>query len=296
MPVLGALLAVAALAYGGAALAGYGTGELSIPGGGATTLLRAAVFATLAVHLGELAGARIAGPGPLPHPWGRGAALLGAAACFGQIAVLAQVSRLDLMAAYSTREGGLLLATANGFALAAAAAGPRRPAWAVAPLALVVVAEAWRAHPEAYTPEYGAALTVVHLTAASLWVGGLLYVLRTLRLRPDGDGRWRMFTRYARLAGWLYAALAATGLCSTLRRLPADVVFSTAYGRVLMAKLLLMAVVSAYALAAHRRLRRHRDPDGAAAPARAELVALAAVVAVSAVLTVVPDPHWLSLR
>ncbi|MEU6484257.1 CopD family protein [Streptomyces sp. NPDC046887] len=294
-PALGALLAAAALAYGGAALAGYGTGELSIPGGGATTLLRAAVFVALAVHLGELAGARIAGPGPLPRPWGRWAALLGAAACFGQIAVLAQVSRLDLTAAYSTREGGLLLATANGFALAAAAAGPRRPAWAVAPLALVVVTEAWRAHPEAYTPEYGAALTVVHLTAASLWVGGLLHVVRTLRLRPDGGGR-RMFARYARLAGWLYAALAATGLCSTLRRLPADVVFSTAYGRVLMAKLLLMAVVSAYALAAHRRLRRHRDPDGAAAPARTELVALAAVVVVSAVLTVVPDPHWLSLR
>ncbi|GAA2506467.1 CopD family protein [Streptomyces gobitricini] len=287
--VVGALLAVAA-AVSGAGLAARGTGELRVPAPGTTTVLRAAVFAALAVHLGELAGARLAGTGPAPRSWALGAALAGAAASAGQIVLLAGVSDLGITATYGTRDGGLLLAMANGFALAAGCVALGRPRWAAGPLALVVGAEALRAHPEPYTPELGAALTVVHLLAASLWAGGLLYVLRTERLR--GGGR-QVLARYARLAGGLYVALAVTGTCSTLRRLPADVVFTTAYGRVLVAKLALLAVVSALAVTARRRLRRGGD---AAAPARGELAVLAGVVVVSAVLTVVPDPHWLSLR
>ncbi|MGI5480517.1 CopD family protein [Streptomyces lavendofoliae] len=285
----GALAGVAVTVFG-AGLAARGTGELHVPAPGTTTVLRAAVFAALAVHLGELAGARIAGPGRAPRPWALWAALGGAAASAGQIVLLAGVSGLDITAAYGTRDGGLLLAMANAFALAAGCVALGRPGWAAGPLALVVGAEALRAHPEPYTPELGTALTVVHLTAASLWAGGLLYVLRATRLR--GGGR-EALARYARLAGWLYVALAVTGTCSTLRRLPADVVLTTAYGRALIAKLALLAVVSALAVAARRRLRRGGD---AVTPARTELAVLAGVVAVSAVLTVVPDPHWVSLR
>ncbi|MET9428691.1 CopD family protein [Streptomyces sp. NPDC003036] len=294
----GALAALAVALYG-AGIAARGTGELRIPAPGATTLLRVAVFAALALHLGELAGARLAGEGLRPRPWAVWAALGGAAASAGQIVVLADVSGLDLTAAYGTREGGLLLLMANGFALAAACAALARPGWALAPLALVTGAEALRAHPEPYTPELGTALTVVHLTAGSLSVGGLLYVLRVAHLRGGGvRGAREALARYARLAGWLYAALAVTGTCSTLRRLPADVVLSSAYGRVLIAKLVLVAVASALALTARRRMHRRRARHGgdATAPARAELAVLAAVVVVSALLTVVPDPHWISTR
>ncbi|WP_244375576.1 CopD family protein [Streptomyces ficellus] len=279
-----------AVAVSGAGVAARGTGELHIPAAGATTCLRVAVFAALAVHLGELAGVRLAGPGALPRALSLWAALGGAAASAGQIALLADVSGLDLTATYGTRDGGLLLAMANGFALAAGCVALGRPGWAAAPLALVVGAEAMRAHPEPYTPELGIALTVVHLTAASLWAGGLAYVLRTMRLRRGGRDA---LARYARLAGWLYVALAVTGTCSALRRLPADVVVTTAYGRLLLAKLALVAVASALAVTARRRLRRAGD---ATTPARAELAVLALVVVVSALLTVVPDPHWVSLR
>ncbi|MEU7279419.1 CopD family protein [Streptomyces sp. NPDC045431] len=298
----GTLVALAVALYG-ARVAAHGTGELRIPAPGATTFLRAVVFAALAVHLGELACARLVGEGPRPRPWAVWAALGGAAASAGQIVVLAAVSDLDLTAAYGTREGGLLLLMANGFALAAACAASgrvrARPLWALAPLALVTGAEALRAHPEPYTPELGTALTVVHLTAGSLWVGGLLYVLRVAHLRGGGvRGAREALTRYARLAGWLYAALATTGTCSTLRRLPADVVLSSAYGRVLIAKLALVAVASALALTARRRMlrRRARHAGDATGPARAELAVLAGVVVVSALLTVVPDPHWISTR
>ncbi|MFJ8585326.1 CopD family protein [Streptomyces sp. NPDC093595] len=292
LAVAAGVLAALAAALLGPGIAAHGTGELHIPAAGTTTLLRVAVFAALALHLGELAGARLAGAGPRPSPYALGAALGGAAASAGQIVLLARVSDLDITAVYGTRDGGLLLAMANGFALAAGCVALKRPGYAVAPLALVIGAEALRAHPEPYTPEIGTALTVVHLIAASLWTGGLLYVLRVVRLR--GGGAREVLLRYARLAGWLYAALAVTGTCSALRRLPADVVLGSAYGRVLLAKLALMAVASVLAVAARRRLGR-RGGD-AATPARTELAVLAGVVVVSALLTVVPDPHWVSTR
>ncbi|MFE4055351.1 CopD family protein [Streptomyces sp. NPDC059096] len=324
--VAGGALAAVLVAVVGVSLAGRGTGELRIPGAGATTVLRAAVFAALAVHLGELAGTRLArtgpartgpartgpartgpGPGPgtvpvpapapgMPEPRRLAvtASLVGAAASAGQILLLARVSGLDLATVYGTSDGRFLLVMANGFLLAAGCATLTRPALALAPLAAVVGAEALRAHPEPYTPMLGVALTVVHLTAASLWTGGLLYVLRAMWLRRgDPAGSRDLLGRYARHAARLLAALAATGTLSTLRRLPADVVLTSAYGRVLMAKLVLVAVVCALALTARVRLRRGGD---AGRPARAELAFLALVVLVSAVLTVVPDPHWLSTR
>ncbi|MFE3599947.1 CopD family protein [Streptomyces sp. NPDC059142] len=342
--VAGGALAAVLVAVVGVSLAGRGTGELRIPGAGATTVLRAAVFAALAVHLGELAGTRLARTGPartgpartgpartgpartgpartgpartgaartgpvtvsgsvpapapgMPEPRRLSvtASLVGAAASAGQILLLARVSGLDLATVYGTSDGRFLLVMANGFLLAAGCATLTRPALALAPLAAVVGAEALRAHPEPYTPMLGVALTVVHLTAASLWTGGLLYVLRAMWLRRgDPAGSRDLLGRYARHAARLLAALAATGTLSTLRRLPADVVLTSAYGRVLMAKLVLVAVVCALALTARVRLRRGGD---AGRPARAELAFLALVVLVSAVLTVVPDPHWLSTR
>ncbi|MFF3750937.1 CopD family protein [Streptomyces sp. NPDC002018] len=290
----GAALFAVLLALLGASMAARGTGELRIPGAGRTTALRVAVFAALALHLGELAGARLARAGPAPRGWALPAALTGAAASAAQIAVLAAVSGLGVTTVYGTVEGRLLLVMANGFLLAAGCVALDRPSWAPLPLAVVVGAEALRAHPEPYTPMLGTALTVVHLTAASLWTGGLLYVLCTAWLRRgDPAGARAVLVRYARLAAWLFAALAATGTVSTLRRLPADVVLSTAYGRVLIAKLVLVAVVGALALTARHRLRAGRD---VLPPARAELALLAVVVVLSAVLTVVPDPHWLSTR
>lgn len=288
------VLLVALLAALGAGLAARGTGELRIPGAGGTTALRATALAALALQLGELAGARLARAGPTPRGWAFPAALTGAVASAAQIALLAAVSGLDVTTVYGTVEGRLLLAMANGFLLAAGCVAMNRPSWALAPLAVVIGAEALRAHPEPYTPMIGIALTVVHVTAASLWTGGLLYVLRTSWLRrADPAAARAVLARYARLAVWLFAALAATGTLSTVRRLPADVVLTTAYGRVLIAKLVLVAVVSALALTARHRLRHDRD---AGPPARAELALLAVVVVLSAILTVVPDPHWLSVR
>ncbi|MFF1291714.1 CopD family protein [Streptomyces sp. NPDC058296] len=166
----------------------------------------------------------------------------------------------------------------------------RRRAWAALPLAAVLVAEALRAHPQAEEAATGPLLTFVHLTAAALWAGTLLHVLRTL-------GAWRgeripvraLLLSYARLAAWLLAAVVVTGLISTLLLVPLDDLATTAYGQVLLVKIALVAVVAGLALAARRRLRRAgtRSPQR---PARAETGVLAVVLAFSATLTVLSVP------
>lgn len=310
MLVLVAAAAVIPLLGPSAAL--DGTGEAAAPGVTGVALLRAVLFAALCVQAGELFAARLARrvPGAPsadgPRGWSACAPWAGFLAALGLASIVANgnlvphaLSELDIAGLYGTRDGTLALLEVNAFVVAGLCARSRRPATALAPLAAVVVAEALRAHPPAeHTAYLGAALTVVHLTCAALWVGGLLHVLRTLR-------RWRttapeagavLLGLYARVAAVLLAALTATGVCSTLRRMPVGTVLgqlvTTAYGRTLLAKVILVAVVSVFALASRRRLR-HGDPGAAYVPARAEVAALGVVVAVSAVLTALPLPiRW----
>jgi putative copper export protein len=72
-----------------------------------------------------------------------------------------------------------------------------------------------------------------------------------------------------------------------------DQLTTTAYGRTLLAKVILVASVAVLALWARFRLRRAADPLTASSPARAEVVALGVVVTVSGLLTALPLPiRW----
>ncbi|HET6858203.1 MAG TPA: copper resistance protein CopD, partial [Streptomyces sp.] len=143
----------------GAGLVTRGTGEIRIPGVETTAVLRAVLVAALALHAGELAVTRMArtvpgAPAARPRNWSVAASLLGAAAAFAQLVQLAGLGSLPagladpgaVLEAYGTPSGRLALLQANGFLAAAYCARRRRPAWAAAPLALVVLAEAVRAH------------------------------------------------------------------------------------------------------------------------------------------------------
>jgi putative copper export protein len=128
-------------------------------------------------------------------------------------------------------------------------------------------------------------------------VGGLLHVLRTLRLWGAREAGAALLGWYARVAAILLAAVTATGVCSTLRRMPAETVLdqltTTAYGRTLLAKVLLVTAVAGLALWARIRLRRAADPLTARTPARVEVALLGVVVAVSGLLTALPVPiRW----
>ncbi|GAA1220086.1 CopD family protein [Streptomyces aureus] len=310
MLVLVAAAAVIPLLGPSAAL--DGTGEAAAPGVTGVALLRTVLFVALCVQAGELFAARLSRrvPGAPsmdgPRSWSAYAPWAGFLAALGLASIVANgnlvpraLSDLDIAGLYGTRDGTLALLEVNAFVVAALCARSRRPATALVPLAAVVVAEALRTHPPAeHTAYLGSALTVVHLTCAALWVGGLLHVLRTLRLwrttAPEAGAA--LLGLYARVAAVLLAALTATGVCSTLRRMPVgtvlDQLVTTAYGRTLLAKVILVAAVSVFALAARGRLR-HGGLGAAYVPARAEVAALGVVVAVSAVLTALPLPiRW----
>ncbi|MEU0743192.1 CopD family protein [Streptomyces sp. NPDC006134] len=288
----------------------HGTGEAAAPGTGGIALLRTVLFAALSVPVGELFVNRLARslPGAPPRPprsWSPHAAAAGVVAALGLASVVAtgnlvphSFADIDVGGLYQSRDGKLALLEVNAFLLAGLCAASRRPASQIWPLAAVVVAEALRAHPATeHTPLIGSGLTLVHLTCASLWAGGLLHALRTLR-RWGGDGPGAaLLGLYARVAAVLLAAITATGVCSSLRRMPpgtiADQLTGTAYGRVLLAKVLLVAGVAALALWARIRLGRAADPLTACSPARAEVAVLGLVVAVSGLLTALPVPiRW----
>lgn len=307
------LVALAALVpLWGPSAALHGTGEAAAPGVGGIALLRGVLFAALCVPLGELLVLRIArrlpdAPAERPRSWAlsaNGAGFLAALALASVVStgnlVPHSLGQIDAGGLYDSRDGRLALLEVNAFLLAALCARSRRPAAQVWPLAAVVVAEALRAHPTAERgPLVGSGLTLVHLTCAALWAGGLPHTLRTVRLwRGDAAAAAAaLLGRYARVAAVLLAALTATGVCSALRRMPAatvlDQLTTTAYGRTLLAKVVLVAVVAVLALWARIRLSRAADPLTACVPARAEVAVLGVVAVVSGLLTALPLPiRW----
>lgn len=306
--VLAALGALIPLLGPPAAL--HGTGEAAAPGVGGIGLLRTVLFAALSVPLGELFVRRLArrlpgAPPERPRSWAPFTAPAGFVAALALASVVSAgdliphgPGQIDVGGLYGSRDGRLALLEVNGFLLATLCAFSRRPAAQVWPLAAVVVAEALRAHPTTeQSPLIGSALTLVHLTCAALWTGGLPYALRVLRVWRGDPAGAALLGRYARVALGLLAAITATGVWSSLRRMPpatiVDQLATTAYGRSLLAKAVLVAVVAVLALWARVRLRRAADPLTASAPARAEVIALGAVVAVSGLLTALPLPiRW----
>ncbi|MFJ8543577.1 CopD family protein [Streptomyces sp. NPDC093586] len=306
-----ALVALAALIpVLGPSPALHGTGEAEAPGTGGIALLRTVLFAALSVPVGELFVNRLArslpgAPPGRPRSWSPAANAVAFAAALGLASVVATgnlvpggIAEIDVGGLYASRDGKLALLEVNAFLVAGLCAVSRRPGTQVWPLAAVIVAEALRAHPTTeYSPLIGSGLTLVHLTCASLWVGGLLYALRVLRGWRGAAAGAALLGLYARVAAVLLAAVTATGVCSSLRRMPAgtilDQLTDTAYGRVLLAKVILVAAVAALALWARIRLGRAADPLSACSPARGEVVALGVVVAVSGLLTALPVPiRW----
>ncbi|MGW3135861.1 copper resistance D family protein [Streptomyces sp. NPDC001139] len=306
--VLVALAALIPLLGPSAAL--HGTGEAAAPGTRGIGLLRAVLFAALCVPVGEAFVDRLArslpgAPGDAPRSWAPYAAIAGLVAALGLASVVStgnlvphSLAQIDVGGLYGSRDGRLALVGVDAFLAALLCARSRRPAVRLWPVAAVIVAEALRAHPTAeHDPLVGSGLTLLHLTCASLWTGGLLHALRTLRRWGRAEAGPALLGLYARVAAVLLGVITATGVWSSLRRMPSatilDQLTTTAYGRTLLAKVILVAAVAVLAGWARLRLRRAEDPLTACAPARAEVVALGAVVAVSGLLTALPLPiRW----
>ncbi|MGP3921054.1 copper resistance CopC/CopD family protein [Nonomuraea sp. 10N515B] len=268
------------------------------PSVGWTTIARWLLFTCYAIALGALAGRRLARrQAPeltLPRPFAFQACLAGLAAALGLALSVAgggnPFSGLsDPLRLADSQPGLIAAAEAGAFALAAICLLVRRHGLATAALLVFALAEGVRAHPNQQVAGIGAALTVVHLVAAALWVGGLLYVIRVgVAWRADPPAVRRVLGAYARSALWLFLAVASTGLISALVLVPMQDVLTTDYGLWLLAKLALVAMAVACALLARRRIA---TPPYPARAARVELGVLAGILAVTSILLALPTPR-----
>jgi copper transport protein len=126
-------------------------------------------------------------------------------------------------------------------------------------------------------PFYAPVADVLHVLAASVWLGGLLALAAVLTLvrgrAPERAGR-----RFSNIALGAVLVVAATGLVRAVTELAAfHQLWSTTYGRVLLVKSALLLALVALGFANRRRLRLP--------VVLAELAVLAALVLAAAVLT-----------
>jgi copper transport protein len=160
-----------------------------------------------------------------------------------------------------TRTGRLALARIGLVAVAAVLAAV--PAlWRRSPLPVLVAAagslvtvtlagHAWTA-PNRWV---AVASDLAHLGAVAVWTGGLLALLVALPALPSGDGRARLVTRFSAVALGAVVVVAVSGTVSGWQQVRTlDALTSTAYGRLLLAKVAGFAVLVVLGWLNRRRL------------------------------------------
>ena len=116
-----------------------------------------------------------------------------------------------------------------------------------------------------------------HLTAASLWAGGLLQ-LAFVVWPTAPELRRRAFLGFARLAPLLIAVLLGAGIYLSVLRLPSvSDLWSQGYGRVLLVKLSLVALALAWGGAHHFLVRPRLEWGGGGGRVRRSLLGEGAV-------------------
>lgn len=166
-------------------------------------------------------------------------------------------------------------------------------AWVLAALSFAVAGHAARAAPA----ELMAPLMAAHALALIFWAGALPGLVAALR-RPDAA---QVMDRFSRMAVPMVALLVLSGAALSWRQLQsASALIGTAYGQVLTAKLVLVALVLALALRHRLRLTPalRRDPD-AARPAfrrsiRVETALILAILVLTAAFRLTPPPRALA--
>jgi copper transport protein len=169
----------------------------------------------------------------------------------------------------------------------------RRPA--LFALVGAMTAIALRTHPASTPDWWGGAAIVVHVVLGLLWAGVLAHL--ALALRPgqaSPEVAIEAVRRYARLALWTVALVLASGVAAALTQFHGwGQLWTTLYGNVLVAKLLLVTLALLLALLAHRMTFSRRRPLPMAGLGRrllAEAGILGAVLGAAALLANAPPP------
>ena len=145
------------------------------------------------------------------------------------------------------------------------------------PLGLLIAAAAtWsaRSHAASIAGVAGAVADTIHLVAGGIWVGALVAIVARLwRSDLRSEPARAVLRRYSRLALGLVLVLAGAGVVSAFQLVPTwDQVWSTGYGRLLVAKTVLFGAALVLAAVARwsgigagrlRQLRRSTTAEGA---------------------------------
>lgn len=152
--------------------------------------------------------------------------------------------------AYDTRFGLAFVAMSLGYAVVAALLflgwllGRREPLWAAFAVGLGFASGLSLSGHSAVEPNSSWLSQLadwVHLSAAALWVGGLVLLAVVVRSAPP-ELRRSAFLGFSRLAMLLVAAVVAAGVYLSVKRLPSlSDLWSEGYGQVLLVKLALVS-------------------------------------------------------
>ncbi|WP_280482110.1 copper resistance D family protein [Nocardia cyriacigeorgica] len=263
--------------------------------------------------LADLAGATVLGLAALPRvherlrpPW-RLLAVLAGIWCGTEFVVLVfeaadvvgvRVGALDagrfatFLTELSGGQVGIAILLGTGAIACYAALAFRRPETASPDLVLVFVAVALTLRPitgHMSQQPFGSVLAAVHALAAGAWLGLLIGLALVVRSR----GEWALaLPRYSAVALPLVAVVAVTGLVNGLVRIGGITpLVQTGYGRVLLAKTLILAVLLALGWWWRRdwvgRAADHRMPaEASLRRATIEVVVMAAAFGLAATLAV----------
>jgi copper transport protein len=199
------------------------------------------------------------------------------------------------------------LVAAAGFRAAHVAnRNSRRTGWHIALFAAVVAASAPAFGGHAITGDYpalGVAADILHVLVGSAWLGTLAVIVivgipAALKSPDDvrpGARTAAMVNRFSPLALMCGGAVVATGLGSTVLRLPTiDSLWTTPYGVALLLKLLFVGFLFGAGAWNWRRMRPRLTGDDAIAPLRSsasfELVLAGVVLVITAVLVALALP------
>ncbi len=145
--------------------------------------------------------------------------------------------------------------------------------WGIAAIALggvYLLLIALTSH-NAATPEdirwFAIATDLVHVISATIWVGGIAYlVVASIQAVRSDESQpremlLRLASRFAPIAIFATTILVASGIVSSLMQVTIPEALNTPYGRVLGAKVLLLAILIALAIKNNRSVAKHIGSD-----------------------------------
>jgi copper transport protein len=123
---------------------------------------------------------------------------------------------------------------------------------------LLAASFALTGHPTEASPKLLAeALDAVHLVSAGAWLGGLVVLFVAFLPATSERTKAEVLPRWSRIAAGCVGALVATGIYQSWREVRAfAAITTTSYGRLLLAKLAVVAVILAVAAVARLRVMR----------------------------------------